>query len=173
MPKIFSKIKLTYLFTNRYLSLAWLVLLQLLLMLRPGWNNFEIKLYQRCFSVVSTSYTDGVSTLCNVENPTLDFVSFLTSDQRYFNLYCTHIQFISDLYRTIWSTTLKHRWSDVISTLKLGHQIYCESRFIHVLSTILTTERLSYISCFMMLLERTLFYCLLHMTVGFKKMYFI
>ena len=86
MPKIFSKIKLTYLFTNRYLSLAWLVLLQLLLMLRPGWNNFEIKLYQRCFSVVSTSYTDGVSTLCNVENPTLDFVSFLTSDQRHFNV---------------------------------------------------------------------------------------
>ena len=86
MSKIFSRIKLTYLFTNRYLSLARLVLLQLLLMLRPGWNKVEIKLYQRCFSVVSTSYTDVVSTLCNVENPTSDFVSFSASDQRYFNV---------------------------------------------------------------------------------------
>ena len=86
MFKIFSRIKLTYLFTNRYLSLARLVLIQLLLMLRPSWNKVEIKLYQRCFNIVSTSHTDVVSTLCNVENPTLDFVSFSTSDQRYFNV---------------------------------------------------------------------------------------
>ena len=31
---------------------------------------------QRCFDVVSTSDTDVVPTLCNVENPTSDFVSF-------------------------------------------------------------------------------------------------
>ena len=30
--------------------------------------------------------TDVVSTLDNVENPTSDFVSFSTSDQRYFNV---------------------------------------------------------------------------------------
>ena len=41
---------------------------------------------QRCFDVVSTSGTDIVSTLCNVENPTPDFVSFSTSDQLYFNV---------------------------------------------------------------------------------------
>ena len=29
--------------------------------------------------------TDVVSMLCNVENPTSDFVSFSTSDQRYLN----------------------------------------------------------------------------------------
>ena len=55
-------------------------------MLRPGWKKVEIKLYQRCFSVVSTSYADVASTLCNVENLTSDFVSFSTSDQRYFNV---------------------------------------------------------------------------------------
>ena len=32
------------------------------------------------------SGTDVVSTLCNVENPTLAFVSFSTSDERYFNV---------------------------------------------------------------------------------------
>ena len=41
---------------------------------------------QRCFDVVSTSGTDVVSTLCKVENPTSDFVSFSTSDQRYFKV---------------------------------------------------------------------------------------
>ena len=86
MSKIFSRIKLTYLFTNRYLSLARLVLIQLLVMLRPGWNKVEIKLYKRCFNVVSTSYSNVVSTLHNVENPTSDFVSFPTSGQRYFNV---------------------------------------------------------------------------------------
>ena len=43
-------------------------------------------LFERCFNVVSTSNTDVVSTLCNVENPTSDFVSFSTSNQRYFNV---------------------------------------------------------------------------------------
>ena len=43
-------------------------------------------LFQRCFNVVSTSDTDVVSTLCKVENPTSNFVSFSTSDQRYFNV---------------------------------------------------------------------------------------
>ena len=37
-------------------------------------------------NVVSTSGTNAVSTLCNVENPTLAFASFPTSDQRYFNV---------------------------------------------------------------------------------------
>ena len=37
------------------------------------------------FNVVSMSDTDIVSTLYNVENPTPDFVSLSTSDQRYFN----------------------------------------------------------------------------------------
>ena len=41
---------------------------------------------QRCFDVFSTSGTDVVSTLCNVENPTSDFVLFSMSDQRYFNV---------------------------------------------------------------------------------------
>ena len=78
LPKIFSRIKLSYLFTNPYLSLARLILIYLL---QP-----RIKLHQCCFNVVSTSDTDFVSTLCNVENPISDFVSFSTSYQRYFNV---------------------------------------------------------------------------------------
>ena len=34
----------------------------------------------------NNTHTDVVSTLCNVENPTSDFVSFSTSDQCYFNV---------------------------------------------------------------------------------------
>ena len=45
-----------------------------------------INVAQRSFDVVSTSGFDVVSTLCNVEKPTLDFVSISTSDQRYFNV---------------------------------------------------------------------------------------
>ena len=59
-------------------------------------TNVDTRLKQRCINVVptlcnvvlplcnvvSTSGTDVVSTLCNVENLTLDFVSFSTSDQR-------------------------------------------------------------------------------------------
>ena len=46
-----------------------------------------INVVQRCFDVVSTLGNDVVLTLCNVENPTSDFVSFSTLDQRYFNVY--------------------------------------------------------------------------------------
>ena len=51
-----------------------------------GLTNVDTRLKQRCINVVSTSGTDVVSTLCNVENPTLDFVSFSMSDQRYFSV---------------------------------------------------------------------------------------
>ena len=51
-----------------------------------GLTNVDTRLKQRCINVVSTSGTDVVSTLCNVENPTSDFASFSTSDQRYFNV---------------------------------------------------------------------------------------
>ena len=43
-----------------------------------GLTNVDTRLKQRCINVVSTSGTDVVSTLCNVENPTSDFVSFST-----------------------------------------------------------------------------------------------
>ena len=52
-----------------------------------------INVVQGCFDVVSTlcnvvltSGSDVLSTLCDVETRTLDFVSFSTSDQRYFNV---------------------------------------------------------------------------------------
>ena len=51
MSKIFSRKKIIYLFKNRYLSLAGLVLIQLLLMLRPSWNKVDkvvSTLSQRC-----------------------------------------------------------------------------------------------------------------------------
>ena len=65
-----------------------------------GLTNVDARLKQRCINVVSTfcnvfstlcnvvstSGTDVVSTLCNAENPTSDFVSYSTSDQRYFNV---------------------------------------------------------------------------------------
>ena len=43
-------------------------------------NNIGSTLFQSCFNVVSTSGTNVVSTLCNVESPTSDFVSFSTSN---------------------------------------------------------------------------------------------
>ena len=63
-------------------------------------TKVDARLKQRCINVVptlcivvstlcnvvSTSATDVVSTLCNVEIPMSDFVSFSTSDQRYFNV---------------------------------------------------------------------------------------
>ena len=41
---------------------------------------------QRCFDVDSTSESDVVSTLCNADKPTSDFVSFSMLNQRYFNV---------------------------------------------------------------------------------------
>ena len=53
----------------------------------------KIKLYQCCFNVVSTFFnivstsdSNVVSTLCSVENPMSDFVSFSKSNQCYFNV---------------------------------------------------------------------------------------
>ena len=51
-----------------------------------GLINVDTRLKQRCINVVPTSGTDVVSRLCNVENPTSDFVSFSMSDQRHFNV---------------------------------------------------------------------------------------
>ena len=50
--------------------------------LKQRWKDVP----QRLFNVVSTSDTNIVSTLHNVENPKSDFVSFSTSDQLYFNV---------------------------------------------------------------------------------------
>ena len=56
-------------------------------------TNVDARLKQRCINVVPTLFrrcftpgTDVVSKLCNVENPASDFVSFSTSDQRFFNV---------------------------------------------------------------------------------------
>ena len=49
---------------------------------KQRWNN----VVQRWFNVFSTSGTDVVSMLYNLENMTSDFVSFSTSDQRYFHV---------------------------------------------------------------------------------------
>ena len=65
-----------------------------------AFTNVDSRLKQRCISVeptlcnvlstlcdvVSTSGTDVVSTLCKIENLMSDFVSYSTSDQRYFNV---------------------------------------------------------------------------------------
>ena len=72
-------------------------------------KNGCIDVVQRWFNVVSTLATDIVSILCSIENPISDFVSFSTSDQRYFN---------SDLNA---ETTLIRRWNvgSVVSVKKL------------------------------------------------------
>ena len=49
-------------------------------------TNAGDRLKQRCINVVSTWGTDVISTLCNVENPKSDFVSFSMSDQSCFNV---------------------------------------------------------------------------------------
>ena len=80
-----------------------------------GLTNVDTRLKQRCINVVSTSGTDVVSTLCNVENPTLDFVSFSTSDQRYFKVD-------------------SQRWNNVDPTLKcwLGWILYCWRHYLFI-----------------------------------------
>ena len=45
-----------------------------------------INVMKRYFDIVSTSDTEVVLKLCNVENPTSDFDSLPTSDQSYFNV---------------------------------------------------------------------------------------
>ena len=55
-------------------------------MLRLHWNKADTILYQRCFNVVSTSSTDTVSTLYNIENLPSDFASSSMLDQCYFNV---------------------------------------------------------------------------------------
>ena len=47
-----------------------------------GWKSITFTLG----NVTLTSDTGVVSTLCSIENPTSDFVSFSTSDRRYFNV---------------------------------------------------------------------------------------
>ena len=69
-----------------YLSIYKSVLITSPIGLKPCWNNIEMKLHQRYFNIVLTSDTDVVPTLCNLEYPTSDFVSFSTSKQRYFNV---------------------------------------------------------------------------------------
>ena len=52
-------------------------------------NNFELNfcnIVQRCFNFVSKSNSDVISIVCKIENPTSNFVSFSTTDQRYFNV---------------------------------------------------------------------------------------
>ena len=63
-------------------------------------------LIQRCINVAQRFF-DVVSTLCNVEKPLSDFVSFATSDQRYFNV---------DTQR--WNNVDSQRWNNVDLTLK-------------------------------------------------------
>ena len=58
-----------------------------------------IDLAQRCFNVVSTLGTDVAPTFHGVENLMSDFVSFLTSEQWYFNVN-------------------PQRWNNIDSTLK-------------------------------------------------------
>ena len=109
MFKIFSRIKLTYLFTNRYLSLARLVLIQLLLMLRPSWNKVEIKLYQRCFNVA--------------QRRCINVVQRWKSDVGF----CFILNVRSTLFQR-WSTTLKQRWSAV--EMLAGLIVFCKNAFL-------------------------------------------
>ena len=74
----------------------------------------------RRFNVLSTSGTDVLTTLCNAENRTSDFVSFWTSDQRSFNV---------DL----------QRWNNVDPTLK------CWLCYIH---TLIQDKLESWAKCF-------------------------
>ena len=75
------------------------------------WKNVEtfkngcIDVVQSWFNVVLMWDTDALSMLRNVENPTFDYVSFSTSDQRYFN---------ND----------PQCWNNVDLTLKLAGSIY-------------------------------------------------
>ena len=71
--KIFNRINLVI-----YLQIYKSVLITSPTGFGIAFTNVETTLKQRLDKVVST--------LCNVENPTSDFVSFSTSDQCYFNV---------------------------------------------------------------------------------------
>ena len=131
MSNIFSRIKLTYLFTNRYLSLARLVLIQLLLMLRPGWNKVEIKLHQRCFNVV--------------HRRCINVVQCWKSDVGF----CFIFNVGSTLFQRR-STTLKQRWSDV--EMLAGYARYCN--LISTLFFLHITYFLSLFGFFVMIWKR-------------------
>ena len=63
-------------------------------MLTLGWNNVVSTFLPTLCNVVSTLFQHWALTLyqrlCNVVNPTSDFVSFSLSDQRYFNVDSQH-----------------------------------------------------------------------------------
>ena len=73
--------------SNLFMYLTCITITQSTIITSPigfdiGLTNVDARLKQRCFDIVSTSGTDVVSKLCNVENPTSDFISFSMSDQR-------------------------------------------------------------------------------------------
>ena len=84
----FSRIKTIHVF-NMYSTISQSTTITSAIGFNIALTNVDARLKQRCINVirtfcnvVSTSGTDVVSTFCNVENPTSDFVSFSTSDQR-------------------------------------------------------------------------------------------
>ena len=99
----FSRIKLINLSENPYFFICQIgfdiALTDVKAKLKQRWDNVistlkhcatlkngSIDVVQRWFNVVSMLDTNIISMLCNVENPTLDFiVSFSTSDYRYLN----------------------------------------------------------------------------------------
>ena len=98
LAKTFSRMKLSYLFTNLYLSQVRLVLIQLLLMLRPLWNNVQKKFRQCC--VVST-FNVGHRRCIYVAQRWKSDVGF-----------CFIFKVRSTFFQR-WSTTMKQRWFDV------------------------------------------------------------
>ena len=95
-------------------------------MLRPRWNNVEIKLYQSCFNVVPKLDTDVVATFCNVENPLSDFISFSTSYQRCFNIDPQHWKNV-DLRLECW--LVYNNLGPPLSTILFKVNSYADNHF--------------------------------------------
>ena len=78
------------LFINSY-STARLVFDIVLTTLRLRQNNVDTTLYQRCATLFRRCFNVGLHRCIKVGKPRSDFVSFSTSDQRYFNVISTLI----------------------------------------------------------------------------------
>ena len=99
LQKIFSRIKLSHLFTNSYLSLARLVSIKLLPNLIPRWNNFEIN----CINVISTLFQRLKTTLYQ------RYATLKIRRQVLFHFQCW-INFISAFIHNV-ETTLIRSWN--------------------------------------------------------------
>ena len=100
-------------------------------------------MYQRCFNAVSTSDTEVVSTLCNVEDLTSDFALFSTSDKLYFKVgpRWSEVEMLAGLVVKIYSMValricvlaIVYAWDTILKTRKVPIFLMLWSTLFHLI----------------------------------------